>query len=224
MQKGLFLILGLSLFLGKPLFSQEQESRITPTISAGYGLFSYNFFKGNDFNTVLDLPDNPKLDKVFWGENVYMNVGVKLSNGFRITGGLNKGALLIPYNDPLGIYWEEDRIFDFTTYVISFNREIIAQSNFGFTYGLGISFRKLIDHNIAYNLYEIYENGVLVDYEIDLPYAFSAVQWDIGMPITAGINYHFKNGSYAGLEFTGIALFGLGIENYYFSPVLGVTL
>jgi hypothetical protein len=105
-----------------------------------------------------------------------------------------------------------------------FKREITTSSNIIFNYGLGITFRKLFDQNIGYNLFQIYENGVLVDYEIDLPSAYTAINWDIGMPISGGIAYHFNNGFYTGLQFTGVALFGLGIENFYLSPVLGVDL
>ena len=181
-------------------------------IKFGYGYFldiSNAFYDYKDPNSGLS-PEKTVGGKALWVEG-----GYKLPNNIIVSANIMFASSKRQYIDI--IYHGQNELIFNQDYAVNFNYEFNLSKHHKFTPGFGFLFNIRSTTSASYEIET--NNGNIY---FTNPHISETDDFEIGINLNLDYYYLFNNSLFVGARVNTVYLLNIGLENFIFSPVLGV--
>ena len=161
---------------------------------------------------------NPRNGRNFWyGRSTWVQFSYRWNKKYQAYVAYYHNPYKIPYNDPLGLWWEIDEKQVYHSIRAGVNRIFHADGKFTYKVGLGLVYNMEVVQRAAYHPYV---SGTLIIPVAD--YAEDLYGVNPGIDLNFDTEYNISKTAVFGMRFNTYYLYQLGIDGVTISPFISV--
>lgn len=154
-------------------------------------------------------------DKTILGQTLWVEGGYKLPNNILLSINIMNAIFKDKYIDI--VFQGKKNIQTQQNYGVNFGYEFNLNNKNKIVPSFGLLYNRLLYSNVTYEFYQNNEQVYIAN-----PHIVEGVDEQLGLNFNLDYHHQFKNNFFLGARVNAVYLLSIGLENFIFSPVLGV--